>query len=135
MNPKVIRDAYTRGAQPAEAIPGLRLQPVCAGHFVALEAIGSPLASGEGKPSLADTFAAAILLSVPASEARSLAADPAQVSARAGDLADATPPAQIRPLAEAISAHIAASFETVLKPKADKGEISAAATESDGSHD
>jgi hypothetical protein len=91
---------------------GLTLQPFTLGSYMLLEKVGSPLISG-GDVRAADVATAAVLLSLPAARARSLAADRAALDAAAFDFADRLAPTDLATLGERIAQHLNAAFATV----------------------
>jgi hypothetical protein len=86
--PRKVRAALL---PPKRCALGLALRPCSARHYIALEHLGSPVV-GAGdpprRPTLGDYATAALLLSLAPAEAAALAADPAALARRVGEVVD-----------------------------------------------
>lgn len=122
-NPKPVVRAFVPAT---EKVCGLEIPPINMGHFIALEACGSPLASGGAPASFAEIITALALLTLPSKEARATAGDKAKLSARIDEIAEKVPPSAIKPVSEAIARQVSRAFDTALATKAPEGESASA---------
>lgn len=119
MNPSPV----IRALNPVtEKVGGIELPPFKLSHHLALEAIGSPIVKGQNPESFGDIIRAIAIMSLPGPKARELASSPSALDARVTELAEAIPPYDIRPLAEAAARQVARAFDTALATKAPEGE-------------
>lgn len=109
-----------------EQVGGVAIHPFTLAHWLALEAIQSPIVKGRAPESFGEILNAVALVSVSGSAALKMAADKGAFAARVETLACELRPADVPALAEALARQVERAFSTALKPQPPEGECKTA---------
>jgi len=105
-------------------VAGLRLQPVSAVHYLALERLENPLIVQGIDTTTSDLIEALLILSLTPDQIRTLLAEGlAAVEPRVLDLAGRISAADLPGMTQALLAHIATAFDTAVPGKGADGEV------------
>ncbi|MCX7006607.1 MAG: hypothetical protein NTY53_05055 [Kiritimatiellaeota bacterium] len=119
--PKAILEALF---PDAVTIAGLKLQPISAVHYLALERLENPLIVSGLEAGTDDLIEALLILSLTPEQARALLAEGLDaVEARVMDLAGRIAAADLPGMTQALLAHISAAFNTAVPAKSESGEV------------
>ena len=105
-------------------VSGLKLQPVSALHYLALERLENPLIVQGMETATSDLIEGLLILSLNPEQVRALLADGlAAVEPRVLELSGRISAADLPGMTQALLAHIASAFATAVPGKAQDGEV------------